>query len=344
MAIVPIPRPILPRRLALLASSALLAASMALAQPYQEAPILAERVAAGDLPPVEERLPTNPLVVETVDEIGTYGGVIRRGFLGPADDNNYVRVVYDALVRFDTSGSEVVPHIVESWESSEDFTTWTLQLREGARWSDGEPFTSADILFWYEGVVLNEDLTPAVPAWLQNSDGSVALVEADGDYAVRFTYDRPNTLFLIELTFRDGGDRTIAAFIPRHYLEQFHPDHADEAELASAVRAAGYETWTQLFRQRAISVDNADRPTMAAWVPFESTVADQEFVLRRNPYYIGVDSAGNQLPYVDEVRFRFFSDAQTLNFAAVAGEFDFQARHINMTNYPVLVQNAERGG
>jgi peptide/nickel transport system substrate-binding protein len=83
---------------------------------------------------------------------------------------------------------------------------------------------------------------------------------------------------------------------------------------------------------------------MAAWVPFNSTVSDQEFVLRRNPYYFAVDTAGNQLPYIDEIRFRYFSDAETLNFAAVAGELDLQERHINMPNYPVLVENADRGG
>ncbi|MBA2665499.1 MAG: ABC transporter substrate-binding protein [Trueperaceae bacterium] len=332
------------RRLTALALCALLALGVALAQPYAEAPELAERVAAGDLPPVDERLPADPLVYEPVDEIGSYGGVIRRAFLGPADSNNYVRWSYDALVRFDTSGSEIIPHIAAGWDASDDFHTWTLRLREGAKWSDGEPFTSADIVFWYEGVILNEDLTPSVPAWLQNTDGSVIGVEADGDYAVRFSYDRPNTLFLAELAFRDGGDRTIPAFIPRHYLEEFHPDHADAADLASAVSAAGFDTWTQLFMARAIITDNPDRPGMGAWVPHESTVSDQEFVIRRNPYFVGVDTAGNQLPYVDEVRFRFFSDAQTLNFAAVAGEFDFQARHINMTNFPVLVQNAERGG
>jgi peptide/nickel transport system substrate-binding protein len=332
------------QRPALLALCIMLTASMAWGQPYQEAPELAERVAAGDLPPVEERLPVNPLVVETVDEIGTYGGVLRRGFLGPADDNNYVRVVYDALVRFDPSGSEVVPHLIESWESSDDFTQWTLNLREGARWSDGEPFTADAIMFWYEGVILNTDLTPSVPTWLQNADGSVANVERVSDTAVRFEFDEANTLFMLELTFRDGGDRTIAAFLPQHYMQQYHPDYRDAGELDAEVRRAGFETWTQLFSQQALLVLNPERPSMAAWVPHESTVADAEFVLRRNPYYIGVDPAGNQLPYIDEVQFRFFSDNQTLNFAAVAGEFDFQARHINMTNYPVLIQNAERGG
>ena len=65
-------------------------------------------------------------------------------------------------------------------------------------------------------------------------------------------------------------------------------------------------------------------------------MSDPVFIIRRNPYYIGVDTAGNQLPYIDEVRFTYFADQQALNLAAIAGDFDMQARHILMTNYPVL--------
>jgi peptide/nickel transport system substrate-binding protein len=316
---------------------------VAFAQEYGEAPMLTELVAAGELPPVEERLPQNPLVVDVVDEIGKYGGVMRRAFTGPADANNYVRVVYDSLVRFSSDGSKIVPHIVESWEPSDDFHSWTVRLREGARWSDGEPFTAEALTFWYESVLLDEELNPSVPTWFQNSDGSAAKLEALDDYTVRYTFDFPNTLFMLELTFRDGADRTLAAFLPGHYLSQFHPDFADAAELDAMVRRAGLSSWTDLFMAKATPPENPERPSMAAWVPFESTVSDQVFTLRRNPYYIGVDPEGNQLPYIDEVQFRFFSDVEALNFAAVAGELDFQARHIQMPNYPVLVQGGDRG-
>ncbi len=325
--------------------AAVFAGATALGQGYQESPTLAAQVAAGQLPPVEERLPSNPLVVNVVDEIGQYGGVLRRAFLGPADANNYVRWVYDALLRFEPGGGEVVPHLFESFDANDDFSVWTMRLREGARWSDGHPFTADDILFWYEAVMLNSDLTPGTPPWMSNSDGSMALVEKVDDYTVRYTFDQAYTLFPIEMTFRDGGDRTIAAYLPAHYMAQFHPDYtSDAAALQQQISAAGYQNWTDFFLSRSVLIENPDRPGMAAWVPFQSSVSDQEFVLRRNPYYIGVDAAGNQLPYIDEVRFRFFADAQTLNFAAVAGEFDMQERHIQMTNYPVLVQNAERSG
>jgi peptide/nickel transport system substrate-binding protein len=310
---------------------------------FNESPLLAEQVAAGTLPPVQERLPQNPLIINVVESIGQYGGVLRRAFLGPSDANNYVRVVYDALVRFSPDGSEVVPHVAAGWESNADFTQWTIRLRAGAKWSDGDPFDADDIMFWYEDVLLNTDLTPSVPVWMQNDDGSTALVEKVSDTAVRWTFAEPNTTFLLELANKDGGDRTYAVFLPSHYLKQFHPKYADEAAIQTSLAETGFATWPELFAAKNAPPENPQRPTMAAWIP-QTTVADQVLTLVRNPYYIGVDPAGNQLPYIDEVRFTFFSDRQALNLAAVAGEFDFQGRHIDMINYPVLVEGAEQGG
>ena len=313
---------------------------------YNEAPMLKELVEKGELPPVDERLPEEPLVEQVVEEIGQYGGTLRRGFLGPSDHNNYTRVVYDALVRFSPDGSEVIPHIAKGWESNDDFTVWKVFLRKGMKWSDGHPFTADDIMFWYEHILLNEELTPSIPIWMQNEDGSVAKVEKLDDYTVQWTYKQPNTAFLLELANKDGADKSIAnlAFAPAHYLKQFHPDFVDKAELQKKVEEAGFDTWVELFAVEAMPHLSGKRPSTAAWVPDNSTVSDQVFVLKRNPYYFAVDPEGNQLPYIDEVRFTFFADKEALNLAAVAGEIDMQGRHINMMNYPVLVENQEKGG
>lgn len=310
---------------------------------FNEAPSLAALVESGDLPAVEERLPDNPLIVPVVEQIGQYGGTLRRGFLGPSDHNNYVRVVYDALVRNSPDGSEVIPHIAASWESNEDFTQWTLRLRSGAKWSDGQPMTADDILFWYNDILLNEGLMASIPVWMQNSDGTAATVEKVSDTVVTWTYDASNTAFLLELANKDGADLSIAnlAFAPAHYLQQFHASYVDEAELQAAVAEAGFDTWTELFTQKALIPTNADRPTTAAWMPDGTTVADQVFRLTRNPYYIGVDPAGNQLPYIDNVEFTFFADKQTLNTAAAQGQIDMQGRHIDMSSFPTLKQNEE---
>ena len=85
------------------------------------------------------------------------------------------------------------------------------------------------------------------------------------------------------------------------------------------------------------------RPSTAAWAPNGTSTSDQVFTITRNPYYFAVDPEGNQLPYIDEVRFTFFADLEALNLGAVAGEIDMQGRHIQMSSYPVLKENEAAG-
>ena len=263
------------RRRAVLALGALLALGVALTatvpaaaqSKYKEAPMLAEMVKAGKLPPVDKRLPSDPLVVPVVERTGQYGGVWRRAFLGPADFNNYVRVVYDALARFSPDGAKIEPKIAAGWESSPDFKVWTIKLRNGARWSDGAPFTADDIVFWHKDVLLNKDLTSALPGWLRNADGTPASVEKVDAHTVRFTYKQAATLFLTGLANHDGGDRTYAAFLPAHYLKRFHPAYAKKEDIDKLVQASGFKTWTELFAAKNAPFENPERPTMAAWMP-----------------------------------------------------------------------------
>ncbi len=309
---------------------------------YKEAPQLGEQVRAGRLPAVDQRLPEQPLVVPIVERTGEYGGTWRRAFLGPADANNYVRVVYDGLFRFSPDGAKIEPKIAAGAAPSADFRTWTIRLRKGSRWSDGAPFTADDILFWYNDVLLNKDLTPTLPGWMRNADGSPAKVEKVDETSVRFTYAAPATLFLTAVANADGADRSYAMFLPAHYLKRFHPAHTPKEEIDRMVQAAGFKTWTELFATRNAPPENVERPTMAAWAT-ASRVSEPVFTLRRNPYYVGVDPAGNQLPYIDEVRFTYFADSQALNLAAIAGQFDMQERHIQMTNYPVFKEQEKTG-
>ncbi len=309
---------------------------------YKESPLLDEQVKSGKLPNVDARLPEQPLVVPVIEKTGEYGGVWRRAFLGPADANNYVRIVYDALFRFSPDGAKIEPKIAAGAESSPDFKVWTITLRKGSRWSDGEPFTADDILFWYKDVLLVKELTPALPSWVRNADGTPAKVEKIDDVTVRFTYNEPATLFLTAVANADGSDRSYAMFLPAHYLKKFHPAYTSKDEIERMAQAAGFKSWTELFATRTAPPENPERPTMAAWAPV-TRVSDPVFTLRRNPYYIGVDPAGNQLPYIDEVRFTYFADVQALNLQAIAGNFDMQARHILMTNYPVLKEQEKNG-
>ena len=242
---------------------------------------------------------------------------------------------------------KVVPHVAKGWTSNDNFSQWTINLRAGMKWSDGAPLTADDIMFWYESILGNAELIPSAPLWMQNSDGSLAKVEKMSDTAVRWSYDQPNTAFLLALAGQDGADKSIQnlVFAPAHYLKQFHPEFTDSADLDAKVSAAGFDVWTQLFAVEALPHLSGNRPSTAAWVPANgSTVADDTFVIERNPYYFAVDAEGNQLPYIDTVKFKFFADKETLNLAAVGGQIDMQGRHLAMSNFPVLMENSDKGG
>ena len=312
---------------------------------WEEAPMLAERVAAGELPPVDERLPAEPMVLEVLDEIGEYGGTLRRAILGGGDQHNIVRTISNEnLVRWSSDWSTIESNIAHRWTVSEDATTYTFELIEGIRWSDGEPFTADDIMFWYD-VFMDERLTPSKHPNYVGSSGPLEVTKID-DYTVEFKFGEPNGLFLQNMAYGYGY---YPVNYPRHYLEQFHADHNPEIQaLVDADPVAA--DWIQLFNLKAgpletpIFWQNPDRPTLHAWqltAPYGST---DRLVAERNPYYWKVDSEGNQLPYIDRVTWDQVEDPETILLKAFNGEIDYMARHIGRpANFAALTDNAERG-
>jgi peptide/nickel transport system substrate-binding protein len=314
------------------------------ASKFKESPMLADLVKAGKLPPLDQRLPANPVVANAA-EIGQYGGIWRRGTLGPSDFNGIARVIDDALVIFSPDGGSVVNKYVESVTSSTDYKTWTVKLPKGAKWSNGDPFTTDDIMFWYKDALQNKDLTPSLPGWMQNKDGSVAEVKQVDEVTVQWIYKEAHTTFLFELANADYGDKNIPCFLPNKFLKQFHVTYAKKEDLDKAVADAKFKTWAELFRIKISPYDTPERPGMAAWVAAPgSRISDQIFKLVRNPYFVGVDKAGNQLPYLDGVDLKFFADANALNLAAIAGELDQQERQVQLVNYPVLKETSQKTG
>lgn len=319
---------------------------------FSEAPMLSEKVAAGELPPVEERLPvpSDLLVIQPVHEIGKYGGTWRRGFTGPGDGQNGHRVAGgDRLVFWDSENfPEVVPNLAKGWEINEDSTEITILLREGAKWSDGTPFTANDIMFWFEHMYMNEDLVPVRSPFF-NVDGGATLEMVD-DYAVKFTFPEPNSLFLEVLGSSVNvfggqaifGNIGMGGFAPAHYLQQFHPDFVDQEELDAMVAEEGFDNWVNLFKDKNTWQRNPDLPVVTPWMTVNPITTDN-WVLERNPYYFGVDTEGNQLPYIDRISMTLAENLEVLNLRAIAGEYDYQARHISLANLPVLLENAEAG-
>lgn len=314
---------------------------------FQEAPALKAKVEAGDLPPVEDRLPKNPLVLEVVEQPGEYGGTLRRAILGGGDQHNMVRIMgSENLVRWDANWTEVRPNIAESWEVSEDATTFTFKLREGMRWSDGAPFTADDIMFWYEDVFTDDALTPSKDPIYVAEAGPVVVSKID-DLTVEFKFSSPNGLFVQSLAYGFGY---YPISYPKHYLSQFMPKYNPDGiqALIDAEPAAG--NWTQLFLLKAGPMhvpsfwQNVDRPVLHPWKIQTAYGSTERMIAERNPYYWKVDEAGNQLPYMDRVTWDQVEDVEAILLKAFNGEIDYMTRHIGRPPYKaVLTDNADRG-
>lgn len=312
---------------------------LAPAQPYAEAPMLAARVAAGALPPVELRLPDCPAVVAPIESLGRYGGAWRRLARSPGDMGLNTRLGYEPLLRWDTDGAGVVPGIAESWESSDDATWFVFRLRPGMKWSDGEPFTSDDFIFFHEHIAKNPMLTVAHPAW-KLSGGRLMEVEAPDPFTLVIRFAAPNPVFPQMLAFR-GSQRGM--FAPRHYLRQFHADFTDRARLDDQARREGFVSWAARMLDR---MDLEKNPELPSVNPFLCAVAfpAPRPVATRNAYYWKVDPQGRQLPYIDQIAYTTVFDSNVLNLKAMQGEVDFQARHINADNYVLFMESRDKAG
>lgn len=307
-----------------------------LAMEYKEAPMLRTKVAAGELPPVEERLPKNPVVVRPVEEIGQYGGTWHKVYAGSAPWLGMSsRFGYEPLVRFDRDGKTVVPNIVEKWEIKDGGKTFIFHLREGIKWSDGVSYTVDDILFWYE-VMNNKDLTPAFPRWLKPGGKPVTIEKID-DYTIRFSFTKPYLLFLENLTFSGLAITTYC----KHYLKQFYPKYTSLKELESKGKAEGFKFWFQMFREKASVDRNPELPTIRAWKVKERGATRAKAA--RNPYYWKVDPEGNQLPYIDYIVEDALGSAEAVNMKTMMGEVDMQALYLDFQNYTLFMENSEKG-
>jgi peptide/nickel transport system substrate-binding protein len=303
-----------------------------------EAPLLAEMVAAGTIPPLAERVPPRPAVVAPLNEIGTYGGTIRRAQTTPTDAA-FTFLNRASLLEWSLDQTYTpVLALAEAFEVSDDVTTYTITIREGVKWSDGEPFTTADIMFWYEDLVMNAEYSPGGSALLKVK-GEQATIAAVDDLTFTVTFPQPNALFPRVLAFNGFG-----ILVPKHYLSQFHPTYADPAALEAAIAEAGVTSWTELMTARNGIMSNADRPVLGAWRVVEAISSGATRLrCQRNPYYWKVDTAGNQLPYVDEMVFDVL-DAAALVLRAANGEIDLQLRYLGFKDMPVLQGGAEAGG
>jgi peptide/nickel transport system substrate-binding protein len=331
------------RSFALGLASSLLISTSAFAQTYSEAPALDSQVTAGTLPPVQDRLPKNPLVVQPTESVGQYGGTWRMAMIGSSDSMLDRTVGYTRLVRWDPAWTKVVPDLAESVRENNNATEFVFKLREGTKWSDGTPFTADNILFWYNDILMNKDITPAVPSWLV-SGGQPVKVEKRGDDEVAFIFAAPNGLFLPTMATIAGSD--IIAGSAEQYLKQFHKKYNPDG-VAVLAKAQGAADWVQLITNKIIQPNrwrDAKRPVLDPWkldTPYSGT---SQVMAERNPYYYKVDPAGHQLPYIDKVALDVVEDPQAVVLKAINGQIDMQTQYLDSVDVrPVIVQNQQQG-
>jgi peptide/nickel transport system substrate-binding protein len=302
---------------------------------YVENPNLVSEVARGALLPIEQRLPESPMVLDPAQP-GQYGGELRV-LMGSAKDTRLMVVYgYARLMRW-TPELELVPDILERVENEGD-RVFTLHLRQGHKWSDGHPFTAEDFRYWYEDIRLNDKLSPGGMPQPLVVDGERPKFEVLSETAIRYSWSKPNRLFL-QAT---AGPSPLYLYAPAHYLKRYHARYAEPAALEAMVKEGGLRNWAALHNKKDNQYrnDNPDLPTLEPWM-LMTRPPSERFIFDRNPYFHRVDAAGRQLPYIDRVAMAI-ADNKIIPLKTGSGESDLQARYLRFDNYTFLKEAEAR--
>lgn len=307
----------------------------------------------GELAAVASRLPSEPLIVAPQSQFGIYGGVLDvLSNATEAGSSDVLSLRHVNLVRFSSDIQQIVPDVAKSWSWNDDYTQLTFELREGHRWSDGEPFNSDDVVFWFNDIVLNSDIYESTPStWVW--DGSPATVEAIDATTVRITTPQPapGLLSRFAISF-------IQPFQPKHFLGQFMDRHNADA---AALRAEhGFETEADAINfyyggsdwkdvpspllkdpERAAAMPHAVVPTLETYITISDSTTGRRMVA--NPYFHMVDTAGNQLPYINELNEEYVPEKEVRNLRVVNGEVDYKMQNLFLEDFPLYKGNEGNG-
>jgi peptide/nickel transport system substrate-binding protein len=312
---------------------------------FGEAPELVKLVEAGQLPPVKDRLPTTPMIVSPNDKVGEYGGTWKMAQRNERDHAILIRTIgYEPLLRWTPQWTTTIPNVALSFQPSSDATEFFFRLRPGMRWSDGEPFTAEDIVFWYEDILGNQAFPDAVPEWL-TSGGNAVQVDQIDDTTVAFRFSTPYGLFPTALARPEGVE---PVSYPAHFLKPLLPKYNSNAD--ADAKALGFAGWKERFIAtfgNPGTIDdptrwnNPDVPTLNAWVLTGVYGEDDPLIAKRNPYYWKIDPTGRQLPYIDDVSYSLVPSKSAAGDAAIDGLVNMQERHVSTRADEVLAANSD---
>ena len=308
---------------------------------FHEAPMLSELVASGQLPPVEDRLPKEPMVDAVLDSVGKYGGSLKMGMASPGVYYPASLHIIEYMLSFDRNGHGAVPNIAQDFRFEDDGKSFFFTLREGMKWSDGAPFTADDILFYWNDVVLNEELTPSPPRQFMPGDKLMDVEKID-DYSVKYSFSIPYYSFVYHMNGAGFQGAQAWAYMPKHTYRGIHIKYNANAD--GIAKENGFEAWWEYLnskRYKWYKQDQVDVPILGPWGT--SQILPEGVVFDRNAYYYKIDSEGNQLPYIDKIVATVFNDVQTLTLKIVAGEYDYADWSTNMNEYPTYMSGADEG-
>ena len=325
---------------------------------FQENPAIAELNAKiqgnPELPPLSERLPSEPLIVTPYESVGKYGGTLDAlSNATEAGTSDFLSTRHVNLVRYSDDLQTIVPNVARSWSWNADFTELTFNLRKGHKWSDGAPFTSADVKFWYDNLALDPNINEKPKDYVLVA-GERMTVETPDESTVVFKLPapKPGLLAHFATSYAQG-------FQPVHFLGKFHPDiSADADEYAkslgfengyAAIKAYyGNSDWTDTPSPLLNSPDivanlpKAVVPTLEAFLTVADTTEGRHYVA--NPYFHMVDTAGNQLPYINEQDEVYANDNQVRLLKLKNGEVDYKTQSLQLADAPTLLESMEAGG
>ena len=307
----------------------------------------------GALPGLSDRIPSEPLVVAPYDKIGAYGGTL--DILSNATEagtSDMMSVRHVNLVRYSDDLQTIVPNVASSWDWNEDFTQLTFHLRAGHKWSDGAPFGARDVKFWYDNLQLDENVIASSKDYVLVGGERMEVVVVDAQ-TVQFNLPSPKPGLLSHF-----ANHYAQGFQPMHFLGQFHPDV--DANADANAQAIGFDTGYDAIKAYYGSSDWMDTPTpmlahpdkvagmpAAAHPTLESHIVIAESTEGRhfvaNPYFFMVDTAGNQLPYINEHDEIFVSETEVRLLKLINAEVDYKTQALNLDDAPLLLENQERG-
>ena len=319
---------------------------------YGEHPKHAAMVKAGTLPSVGARISDKPQVMNGPDGVGKYGPEIRD--LHRAADWRNCCITTDGLIDIAIDGSALEPHFAWKWEVSNGFKTHTFYLRPGLKFSDGAPFTTADYKFGFDQTIANKELMPNAPKWSYGSFDELPVVNVIDAQTFSYTWPEPFSGFLRNILPNWKGTGSYMpietgdalAYVPMHYMQQFTKGFASDADLAAAVKAGGYEDWTKMFRSKLKWYDFPDNgvPVMGPWMNKSGTNQSTVWRMEANPFYFGIDAAGNQLPYLYDWTSEQGRDGEIITLKLIAGRSDHQYRYVDSTKLTLFKLNEDKSG